>query len=343
MPTFARILHGRQHGQEMTDDDLRSFPSSARDAVQATKERVERAASAGDVEAVVGASKELIEASTKIALDSLGRSYGSNASIGALAAAALEALEIHPRALKGRRSLQRLASSLLVAAEAIGELRNTDGTGHGRSAGSDLDPSHAELVRSISAAWATWILVTTRNAVSARADVEEALIEIGGARAFSQGRFRAYLEEVRVQDMRATDQRRLGLATARRWTENGTFMPVHDVIDPVAEGKLDLAPPFDEGLAEGLLLDHNGFIKTTGDDVRRAIRIVLRLPGDRIDPFLRSLADRISAARPAQALADEARAEAANALLELARDEPRPVLQRSLVRMAARLNELGER
>jgi|ERR1700674_5136017 len=324
-------------------EDLVQLSESARTAIQEAEHRVERAASANDVEAIVGASKDLIETVAKATLDALGNPYGSNASVNNLTSQALEALQLHPSALQGRASLQRLSSSLMTAAQAISELRNTDGTGHGRAAPSNLDRTHAIFIHGAAIAWCRWILATASRALAGRAQLDEAIRDISGARAFSRGRLTAYLGDLRVADLGDDDQRKLGLTVARRWSVNETFIARDDVIEPLANGQADYPPAFREGVFEGLLLDQNGYLRMAVADIPLAISIGKRLPGNRIAGAFSGLADRIEDAEPSQAFDGEARNQAAALVRALAAEQQKPAIRRALERILVRLDVLRRR
>ena len=297
--------------------DPKHLPASAQQAIRAAQERVQRAEAAHDVEATIGSAKELIETVAKAVIDALGGSYGSNIPMGKLAKQAIAAVSARPIALQGRPSLRKLAGSLVAAAQAVAELRNTDGTGHGRATPTNLDPSHAQFVRTAAIGWCQWVLAAAERALEDRVSLAEALDHIGG-QVFSSGQLRKYLDERHLYDLGAVEQRQLGLAVARRWTMNGTFMPLKDVIEPLIQGEYEPPAPFCEGLVEGLMLDSNGFVRTRSDDVRRAAAIAERLPGTRRESLYRGLAERVGEAQPSAEFTRAVRAPTAAVLRSLA-------------------------
>jgi len=276
---------------------LQDLPASARAAIEAAQDRVQRAVDADDVEGIVGASKEMMETVAKVVIDGLGGSYGSEVDLPRLAAQTLDALKLHPAALQGRGPLRQLSQSLISAVQAVAELRNTDGTGHGRSARTNLDKTHALLVRNVADVWCGWVLATSRRA--GRAPLDDFISDIGGGLALSRGRLPRLLAEIGLTELGDNDQRRVGLAVARRWSVNETFLPLTDVIEPIARGEVEYPPAFSEGALEGLLLDHNGRIGIRrSPDIRLAVEVGQRLPGHRRKDAFRGLADRIEVARP---------------------------------------------
>ena len=63
-------------------------------------------------------------------------------------------------------------------------------------------------------------------------------------------------------------------AVARRWSVNETFLPLTDVIEPLANGKVEYPPAFCEGALEGLLLDHDGRIRIRRSaDIQLAVEV----------------------------------------------------------------------
>ena len=318
------------------------FPQAAQAAIEAANARVERASSASDTEAVIGASKELIETVAKCVLDVLGHPYGSNASPEALATQALDALKLHPRALQGRSSLRRLSSSLIATVQAIGELRNTDGTGHGRGSRSNLSYEHACLIEAVSKAWCQWLLTATAQALSERAALDGAIRDISGGESYSRGKLAMYLADLKLDDLGSDDQRKLGLAVARRWTVNGTFMVLMDVVDPLVEGQISYPAAFREGIVEGLILDRDGYLRTSSVDIERAVKIGLRLPGDRLVGVFGYLAERIDDAESSPEFDQDAASECAARLSALAREQQAGEIRDHLDRMAAHLEGLAQ-
>lgn len=324
----------------MDERNLRLISKPAQEAIRVAESRIDRSVTGTDVEAIIGSSKEFIETVAKVVLDALGHPYGSNAPLTTLASQTLDALAIHPSALQGRQSLQRLSSSAITAAQAIAELRNNDGTGHGRATRSNLDRAHAFFIRNLALAWSEWVLATANRALTERAGLETALVEIGSARVFHRGEFPAYLTEIGLFDFGEDDQRRVGLAVARRWSVNHTFMALEDVIDPIAEGTGEYPAAFCEGVLEGLVLDHNGYLQLTADDIRRAISIGARLPGDRVARVFRGLADRIDDAQPAQSFDADTRSQAVTVIRTSSGVSDQPAIQEALDRIATRLENL---
>lgn len=321
--------------------DPKHLPASAQQAIRAAQERVQRAEAAHDVEATIGSAKELIETVAKAVIDALGGSYGSNIPMGKLAKQAIAAVSARPIALQGRPSLRKLAGSLVAAAQAVAELRNTDGTGHGRATPTNLDLSHAQFVRTAAIGWCQWVLAAAERALEDRVSLADALEHIGG-QVFSSGQLRKYLDERHLYDLGAVEQRQLGLAVARRWTMNGTFMPLKDVIEPLIQGQYEPPAPFCEGLVEGLMLDSNGFVRTRSDDVRRAVAIAERLPGTRRETLYRGLAERVGEAQPSAEFTGAVRPPTVAVLRSLASARAGEPAGSALASIAARIEAFAE-
>ena len=321
--------------------ELGKLPQGAREAIGAAAERLGYAFSTSDVEATIGTSKELIETVAKAVMDAAGVSYGSNPSIDSLAHQALAVLGLHPAALQGRASLRNLSSSLIGTAKAVGDLRNSDGTGHGRATRSDLDWSHAALVKVVTEAWCSWLLATAARTLGDRTRLEDAIADIAGRRAFATGKLAAFLEDLNLHQLDAADQRRLGLAVARRWTVNETFMPLLDVVQPIENVEADYPGSFYEGVVEGFLLDHNGFVRTSADDIQRALRVASRLTAARRRTLLADLADRIDEARASHAFTEDERNEVGRFLATVADERQNAAIRPALMRIKDRLEAIG--
>ncbi len=156
----------------------------------------------------------------------------------------------------------------------------------------------------------------------------------------SSGKLPAILAELGLVELGDDDQRKVGLALARRWSVNGTFMPVIDVIEPLAKGQVEYPPAFCEGVLEGLLLDHNGYLLLRPDDIHRAVNIGQRLPGHRREAAFKSLADRIEDARTSYKFDGEAQDQAAGLWRSLAGQQENVTIRESFDRIASRIEAL---
>jgi len=236
--------------------------------------------------------------------------------------------------------LQRLGGAIISAASAIAELRNRDGTGHGRSKRSTLSARDAAFASAATEVWCSWVLALTERRLEDTRRFDTALADIGGERVFSKGALKAYLDDLALDKAPDTVQRKLGLAVARRWTMNSTFMPLVDVIEPLAEGSRDFPTAFQDGVIEGLLLDGDGRLRMTSRDVKNSIDIAMRLrPDDRQD-VLQRLADHVEEAAPAATFDREAQVEALASFDELASYNQARDPRGALRRIARRLDAL---
>jgi hypothetical protein len=120
----------------------------------------------GEPEEAVGAAKELIEATIKYALSSLGETFDSNDNIPALAKQLHKRLRLDPKAIapttRGADTIIRILGGLTQVPLGLAELRNEGyGTGHGQAKRiSGIRPRHAELAARSAIAYASFILDT---------------------------------------------------------------------------------------------------------------------------------------------------------------------------------------
>lgn len=314
-----------------------ALPRTAREAIAAAEERVARAVAAADVEGIVGASKDFVETVAKVVLDVLGQSYGSDTPVQKLAALSMKGLKI----AEERPALGRLAGSMAAAAGAIGELRNSDGTGHGRSSPSTLGAAHAEFARASAAAWCIWMLTLAEERAAETSRFDRALVDISRDRVFRRGELKTYLDDLELSAAPLEIQRKLGLAVARRWAVNNTFMPRMDVIDPLAEGAEEFPNAFQEGLIEGLLLDRDGRLRIEVDDARKAVAIAMRMPARVRQATLVALADHVDEAAAAPSFGHDDQVAVAVLFRELAvENEPRDP-KGALARIGTRIETLA--
>lgn len=152
---------------------------------------------------------------------------------------------------------------------------------------------------------------------------------------------KALLDELRLDDAPSEVQRKLGLAVARRWTINSTFMPLLDVINPLAEGSEDFPIAFQQGLIEGLLLDTDGRVRMTAEDVGRAVEIVMRMRAGVRRSTLDQLADHIDEAAPAPSFDHDAQSSIGALIHDLAREHRARDPGGALTRISRRLMRLA--
>jgi hypothetical protein len=117
-------------------------------------------------EELIGAAKELVEATAKYVLLQLGEEVGSKDDMPALSKRALMRLKMHPDAIapttKGAEVMVRILAGLSAIAAGMAELRNMGyGTGHGRgNRVAGLAQRHAEFCARSAVAYATFLLDT---------------------------------------------------------------------------------------------------------------------------------------------------------------------------------------
>ena len=113
----------------------------------------------------IGTAKELVETACKTILHARSVAFDEGADLIALVKATRKELRLLPEdvpsAAKGAGTMKRLLSNLGTVAQALGELRNLYGTGHGKTgAAKGLSARHARLAVGSAATLATFLLET---------------------------------------------------------------------------------------------------------------------------------------------------------------------------------------
>ena len=115
---------------------------------------------------MIGAAKELIEATAKLVLIELNLPVPPNADIGALTKLCLTELRLRPELVapttKGAEAMIRVLGGLTQIANGLAELRNLGyGTGHGQGRRiGGIGTRHAELAARAAIAYASFVLDT---------------------------------------------------------------------------------------------------------------------------------------------------------------------------------------
>lgn len=117
-----------------------------------------------DPAGVVGAVKELIEATSKTVLEAMGETIAKDEDLTSLIKRTQVALGLSPSTVRddldSAGSIKKVLGGLSGIAIGLTELRNSDGSGHGRSRGTRLSPRHARLAVNGARAWCEIVLDT---------------------------------------------------------------------------------------------------------------------------------------------------------------------------------------
>lgn len=222
----------------------------------------------------------------------------------------------------------------------LAELRNTDGTGHGRASPSDLDPAHAALARDTSIGWCRWAIATTARVLRQRAKLDQAVNELASERVFCRSEFPETLDRIGLQQLDERYQRKFGLAIGRRWNEGGTFLADEDVVQPMAAGTVEYPAAFAAGVIGGLWIDSDGFIRTSSRNVDSLIAIAGRLEPEWRERVLAALADLSQYAALSFAFEDASQDYAIGSLRELARSDESRRVRDAAAQIADRIERL---
>jgi hypothetical protein len=118
-----------------------------------------------DPSLALGTAKELIETACKTILEERRFAIDAGWDLGRLVKETRQSLHLLPDDIpdgaKGEEAIRRLLSNLGAVAQALAELRNLYGTGHGRSGKRrGIEPRHARLAAGAAAALVTFLLDT---------------------------------------------------------------------------------------------------------------------------------------------------------------------------------------
>lgn len=98
---------------------------------------------------VIGASKELVESVCKLVLDDCDLNYGNNDDLPSLYRKTAQELGIDrdsvPGSAKGSASAKKVLQNLATVVQSMAELRNSVGSGHGRTKRSPVAVRHGRL------------------------------------------------------------------------------------------------------------------------------------------------------------------------------------------------------
>jgi len=180
-----------------------------------------------------------------------------------------------------------LAQSLRGGAKALAEVRNEYGSGHGRPLLSDVEDEVLEMAVGTAMLWSRWAL--RRLGHLQHGNLDALITDLGGGGVFYRGTLPGRLAAANLADQPEDDQRRLGVAVARRAKE-GTFMVAIDGIDAALARPSDAFPEhYRRGLLTGLLTASDGTTSLTAQAARYLPRVAETLP-DHEEALTRALA-----------------------------------------------------
>lgn len=208
----------------------------------------------------------------------------------------------------GARNIAQAARKLVVG---LVEVRNVAGTGHGRVASPALDEPDAVFLADAALLWCRWILQRL-DIVAASSPVK--LIADLRSQVFYKGVLADRLADARIDDLGEDDQRAIGLAVGQR-AAGGTVVVWHDGVRAAADSAdFSVWPPaYREGVAEGLLIDANGYVRPAQGTTEAALALLAQLPdgGEARLQIIESLVRQSALAYPAT---DEQRDQAVGVL-----------------------------
>ena len=250
-------------------------------AIHEADERLRQAKSDGDGPLVIGSAKELCEAVAKVVVAERGGTLSGAADLPEVVTAAHKALEFQPgEGVASDPETRKVAQGLKSIVLGLGELRNRRGTGHGRARPGNAVEEHVDLAYEAAYLWSTWALRRLEPYIAG--DVT-ALVRDLEDEIFRRGDLKKRLLIANLPRLAFEDQRRLGIAVARRASRE-TFVVAEDGIEGVEPADSDAWPPaYIDGLLAGMFFDANGFLAMAAWKTTEADRLVRLSP----DPVLR--------------------------------------------------------
>jgi hypothetical protein len=237
-------------------------------------DRIDRARVAQDWPLVVGSAKELVESVARFAVDHGGISVGNRVDLRSLVEAAHGVLE-RPDHEEFASDLPtaRIIKQVKHAVCELAELRNALGTGHGSATRKATLEEHADVAMDAAITWCRWAL---RRLAAVKDGRYSELIDDLRRRSFYKHDLRDRLLAVNLRECSADEQHAIGVAVGRR-AATGTFTVREEGVEAAAARDPDWPLPYRVGVAEGLLLTEDGFLRSDALAVRFLAPLVVDL------------------------------------------------------------------
>ncbi|MCA1832900.1 MAG: abortive infection family protein [Actinobacteria bacterium] len=234
-----------------------------------------RARSDRDWELAIGSAKELAEAIAKMVLDARGEPFGNGSDFPWLINAAHLALHRQPgEDLANDPPMRAMAGSAKKIVLAVGEIRGSHGTGHGRTRTPDVVAEHAEVTADAALLWARWALRRLDVIVDGRVtDIVRDLRD----KTFYKRDLARRLAAADIPSLDAAEQHRLGVVVGQRAARATINVLDEGLVDPTV---VTWPEPYRAGAFEGAFIDPDGYILSTGAVTRAAIALLRSLESD---------------------------------------------------------------
>jgi hypothetical protein len=227
------------------------------DSIEAHQARLDRACERGDRSGIVGAAKELCECVASVVCAEQAQTISTADDFGKLISAAHTALDRRPgrgAAIEG--SVQLIAQTARTIVAALNSLRNEVGTGHGRPVTPVVTRETAAIAEHSARLWSAWALGRLDEVL--RGEVPRLIHELEAGGNWRRGLLAQRFAEVGLQSLHSEDQRRIGVAVARRASGGGTFVVSEAGVRPLRWDAEAWPAAYSDGVAAGLLLDDSG-------------------------------------------------------------------------------------
>ncbi|WP_433435418.1 abortive infection family protein [Nonomuraea sp. CA-141351] len=229
-------------------------------AIQDPFVRLKKAVGDQDRPLIVGSAKEMVEATARVVLQARGNPASSGDDYAKVLGLAHKAIERQPGpGITKDAAVRQAADAARKLAGLLRELRNSYGTGHGRSTLQQIEDEVLETCIDGALLWVRWALRRLQHVL---AGALQPLINDLRTGTFAMGGLAARLEAADLPNLTSDDRRALGVAVGQRAARN-TFTVRIDGVEACALSQDDVAWPseYREGVAEGLFIDQFGQVQ----------------------------------------------------------------------------------
>ncbi|XVV32965.1 abortive infection family protein (plasmid) [Streptomyces sp. CA-100214] len=242
-------------------------------AITEALDRLRRAVDADDRPLVVGSAKELVEGVARVILVSYdGRTVPDQDSYEKVLGAAHKVIE-HAVSLGLPRNhpLRQIPESAKKMAGQLRELRNSFGTGHGRSAVHEISDEVVEASVHACLLWVRWALARLHTAL--RGALSPLVRDLSES-VFYSGDLASRLDAANIPDLDPPQQRLLGTAVGQRSARQTVNVRVEG-IEAIPEHPERWPDEYRSGALHGFFLNEDGQVFTYPYAIPTAVRALL--------------------------------------------------------------------
>jgi hypothetical protein len=251
----------------MADDLALAHPlgidTHAWSAIVGHRDRLAEALRGADRSLVLGRAKELAESVARVVITERGQVAPAVSDFPSLIDSAHAALKRQPgRDLSNDAELRSLVQGAMKIVRSVGIIRNSFGSGHGRSREPQVEKEMVDIAVPATMLWVRWAL--GRLAPLILGQPTTLISNLLDGVSFTKGNLAERLRAANIGDLDTSIQKKLGMAIGIRAMRDTFLVQIEGVQACASSDSMDEWPlHYRRGVVDGLFFDDSGKVRTS--------------------------------------------------------------------------------